>query len=84
MLRTLTDVIRRSLAEGHTIEEAVRLGELAVRREYPGERPYIARLPKMQHLHDLQSLGTGEISSKQAARALGVSCRTLFRLRKGQ
>jgi hypothetical protein len=84
MLRTLTDVIRQSLADGRTLDEAVRLGELAVRREYAGERVYIARLPKAQHRHDLQALGTGEISPILAAHAIGVSRRTIFRLRKGQ
>lgn len=84
MLRTLSDVIRQSLAEGRTLDDAVRLGELAVRREYAGERVYIARLPKAQHRHDLQALGTGEMSAIQAASAIGVCRRTIFNLRKGK
>lgn len=84
MLRTLADTIRQSLTEGHTIDDAVHLGELAVRREYAGERVYIARLPKAQHRHDLQSLGTVAHSPTRAAAILGLSRRTVFYLKKGK
>lgn len=84
MLRTLADTIRQSLSEGRTIDDAVRLGELTVRREYAGERVYIARFPKAQHQHDLQSLGTVGNSPTRAAAVLGVSRRTIFRIKKGQ
>lgn len=83
MLRTLTSVIRRELANGKSIDDAVRVGELAVRREYAGERVYIARHPKAQHLHDLQAIGHDDVSPGTAARTLGVSIRTIYYLRKG-
>lgn len=80
MLHDLSSAIAKALAEGKTPLEAARIGEILVRREYAGERIYIARLPRAQHAYDMGTLGTAAATTRQAAQALGLSERQVRRV----
>ena len=80
MLHDLSSAIAKALAEGKTPTEAASIGEILVRREYAGERIYIARMPRAQHAYDMGTLGTAAATTRQAAQALGVSERQVRRV----
>lgn len=80
MLHDLSAIIAKAIAEGKTPREAARIGEILVRREYAGERIYIARLPRAQHAYDMGTLGAAAATTLQAAQALGLSDRQVRRV----
>lgn len=83
MLKTLTETIIKAIEDGQPVRTAVAYGELAVRREYAGERVYIPARNADLTRAILQSLGTTGASVNDRARVIGISRRTLYR-HKGQ
>lgn len=69
-------------------QEAKVAAEVRVRREFKGERVYVASRTKQARSHQIAqaglALGTGAVTLKRLAQASGIPIRTVKRLRNGR
>lgn len=56
IIKFIRDEIERAMTAGRTLHDAAQDAEIAVRRTFAGERPYIAGYPKQQRAVQIAKL----------------------------
>jgi len=82
IIKFFRDELERALTAGRASHDAALEAELAVRRAFAGERPYIAGYPKRQRVMQIERIYSG--TSRDAAARTGLSVRRIQQLRKAQ
>ena len=82
IIRFIRDEIERAMTQGRSLHDAAADAEVAVRRTFAGERPYIAGYPKQQRAVQLDRLNLQ--TTRELAVASGIPVRTVRRLRSGR
>lgn len=74
--------LKRALSQGMTWEAAERSAVAATHCTFPGERLYVAALPKQQHAVQLAKLNLR--TTREMAEATGLSVRQVRRILRGR
>jgi hypothetical protein len=82
MIDTMLRELETALAQGMTRDEARLRAEVAVRREYAGERVYVAALPAQARSVQLAELGKRR--QIDLALATGLTVRRVRQIQRGR